>query len=248
MAKRPRKPKRRPAKASPRRSARRRKRGAGGAAARRRILDAALKLAAGRGWRRTRLVDIAREAGVGLDRLRVKFPSKAAIVDGLIRRTDERALADGPAEGSSARDRLFDVLMRRFDAMAPDRAGIAAILKDLCRDPATALCHGPRLMVSMAWMLETAGLSASGPVGLLRAKGLMAVYLWALRAWLDDDSQDLARTMAALDRGLRQAEAAAKFLKTGPGAGARKAATAAAKTAARAAARATKGAGPKARK
>ena len=208
MAKRARKPKRRPGKAS-------RASGARGAELRDRILDAALKLAARRGWRRTGLADIAAEAGIGLDRLRTRFASKPAIVNGLIRRTDERALAHGAAEGSSARDRLFDVLMRRFDALAADRAGIAAILRDLCRDPVTALCHAPRLMASMAWMLEAAGLSSSGPIGLLRAKGLAAVYLWALRAWLADDSRDLAKTMAALDRGLRQAEALAGLLDKG---------------------------------
>lgn len=229
MAKRARKPKRRPGKAS-RASSRR------GAELRDRILDAALKLAARRGWRRTGLADIAAEAGIGLDRLRAKFASKPAIVNGLIRRTDERALKLGVAEGSSARDRLFDVLMRRFDALAPDRAGIAAILRDLCRDPATALCHAPRLMVSMAWMLEAAGLESSGPFGLLRAKGLAAVYLWALRAWLDDDSRDLAKTMAALDRGLRQAEALAGLFNKGRDRAAQ-AAKKAAKTAAQKAAK-----------
>lgn len=217
MAKRPRKSKRRKTKASRPRRAR-----PGAQGARGRVLDAALKLAAERGWRRTRLADIAAEAGVGLDGLRAQFPSKAAIVGGLIRRTDERALAMGPAEGSSARDRLFDVLMRRFDALAPDRAGIAAILGALAVDPAAALCHAPRVMVSMAWTLEAAGLSASGPIGLIRAKGLLAVYLWALKAWLDDSSPDLAKTMAALDRGLRQAEAAAKLLRSGPGGGRRR--------------------------
>lgn len=219
MAKRPRKPKRRKTKAARAGDARP---GAKGADARARILAAALKLAAERGWRRTRLSDVAAEAGVGLDTLRRTYPSKAAIVGGLIRRTDERALVLGPAEGSSARDRLFDVLMRRFDTLAPDRAGIVAILRALACDPAAALCHGPRLMVSMAWSLEAAGLSASGPVGLIRTKGLAAVYLWALRAWLDDTSPDLAKTMAALDRGLRQAEAAARLLRSGPGGGRRR--------------------------
>lgn len=228
MAKRARKPKRRKAKAS---SAGGRRRGTEGADVRTRILAAALRLAAERGWRRTRLGDIAAEAGIGLDGLRAKFASKAAIVNGLIRRTDERALALGSAVGSSARDRLFDMLMRRFDALEPDRAGIAAIVRESCLDPAAALCHGPRLMASMAWMLEAAGLNASGPLGLLRAKGLAAVYLWALRAWLDDDSRDLAKTMAALDRGLRQAEAVAKLLASGPGGGARNTTGSAAKKA-----------------
>jgi AcrR family transcriptional regulator len=178
-----------------------------------RAIDAALKLAAGQGWRKTTLTAIAREAGVPLGALRVAFPSKPAIVDGLIQRVDQAALAAGPAEGSSARDRLFDVLMRRFDALDSHRGGVKAIVADLARDPLSALCHGPRLFDSMAWMLEAAGIGSSGPVGLLRTEGLCWVYLYALRAWLADDSTDRTHTMAALDRGLRQAEKAVNALK-----------------------------------
>ena len=178
-----------------------------------RVIEAALALAAERGWRKTTLAAIAKRARLPLDALRVAFPSKPAIVNGLIRRVDRAALKAGPAEGSSARDRLFEVLMRRFDALAPHRAGVKAILADLARDPLAALCHGPRLFDSMAWMLEAAGLDSSGPLGLLRAEGLTWVYLYALRAWLADDSADQAHTMAALDRGLRQAEKAVNALK-----------------------------------
>jgi|TARA_Y100000294_G_scaffold162107_2_gene167010 AcrR family transcriptional regulator len=180
-----------------------------------RIITAALALAAGRGWRRVRLADIADEAGVTLAELRGAFSSKAAIVNGFIRRTDERVLAAGPAEGSSARDRLFDVLMRRFDVLQPDKEAVAMIVRDALCNPLAALCHGPQLLVSMAWMLEAAGLSAAGPAGMLRAKGLALVYLAALRAWLGDDSADKARSMAVLDRGLRQAETVVSVLYPG---------------------------------
>jgi ubiquinone biosynthesis protein COQ9 len=58
----------------------------------------------------------------------------------------------------------------------------------------------------MAAMLEAAGISAGGLAGIIRAKGLTAVYLTALGAWLKDDSEDKARTMAALDKALGRAE------------------------------------------
>jgi AcrR family transcriptional regulator len=181
---------------------------AAGGGARLRIIDAALDLAARDGWRKTSLAAIAGRAAVSLAGLRAEFSSKPAIVNGLIGLVDQQALAAGPAEGSSARDRLFDVLMRRFDALDARRAGVRAILVDLARDPLTALCHGPSLFDAMAWMLEAAGLRSSGPLGILRTKGLAVAYLYALRAWVADDSADRAKTMAALDRGLRQVEKA----------------------------------------
>ena len=82
-----------------------------------RVIDAALKLAAERGWRRLALAEIADAASMTLTEVRSLFPSKSAILNGLQRRTDESVLATGPADGSSPRDRLFDVLMRRFDSL-----------------------------------------------------------------------------------------------------------------------------------
>ena len=177
-----------------------------------RIIDAALALAVSRGWRRIQLADIAAEAGITVAELSAVFSSKSAIIGGFIRRTDERVLAGGEAEGSSARDRLFDVLMRRLDALQPHRQAVTAIIWGLVFDPLAPLCHGPRLMCSMARMLEAAGLSSKGLAGVLRAKGLAVVYMMTFRAWLTDDSADLAKTMAVLDRGLRQAESLVTLL------------------------------------
>ena len=59
----------------------------------------------------------------------------------------------------------------------------------------------------MAAMLEAARLSTSGCRGRLRVKGLMAIYLATLRVWLRDETNDLAKTMAALDGQLRRVEA-----------------------------------------
>ncbi len=182
-----------------------------------RVIEAALTLAAAGGWRGLGLAGIAREAGLTMAELRSVFPSKAAILAGFVRRTDERVLAGGGGEdgSSSPRDRLFDVLMRRFDVLQPDRNAVGAIIRDSLSDPVAVLCQGPMLFSSMAWMLEAAGLSSAGPIGVLRTKGLALVYLLALRAWLKDDSADLSKTMAVLDRGLRQAEKMAAFLNSG---------------------------------
>jgi len=58
----------------------------------------------------------------------------------------------------------------------------------------------------MGWMLEAAGISTTGVLGRLRRKGLLGVWLAAVRAWREDTSEDLSGTMAALDRALGQAE------------------------------------------
>jgi len=97
-------------------------------------------------------------------------------------------------------------LMRRFDAMKPERAALRRITRGLSCDPLVAVLSGPALLRSMAWMLEASGISTTGPAGRLRVKGLTVIYLDVLRTFLGDETPDLAKTMAALDRRLRQAE------------------------------------------
>ncbi len=174
---------------------------------RKRIMAAALDLAAARGWGALPLSAIAVEAGVGLAQMLETFPSKTALVRGLLADTDARVLAGAEVDADATyRDRLFDVLMRRFDALAPHKDGVTAIVKDSALDPAYAACVGPRLIGSMGWMLEAADVSSGGVAGLARCKGLALIYACAFRVWLDDDTPDMARTMAALDRGLARAE------------------------------------------
>lgn len=172
-----------------------------------RILDAVLDLVPVTGWRGLSFAEIADDTGVSLDQIHASFPTKASLLGGLLARVDHQILAEGAAEkDESARDRLFDVIMRRFDALGPHRQAISTILGDLPTDPVACLHMLPRFANSMAWMLEAAGLSSSGVTGAIRIKGLALIYLATLRVWLGDDSEDQARTMAALDRNLRQAE------------------------------------------
>ncbi len=188
----------------------------GGAAAappseRDRIIDAALRLIAQHGWRRLSLAAIAAEADVPILTLYRAFPSKPAILCGFSRRIDEAVLttpldSDAMDADERPRDRVFDLLMRRFDALHPYRAALEVLGRELPTDPIAALCAGAGLLRSIGWMLEAAGISTVGLGGIFAVKLTAAAYLATSRVWLRDDSPDLAPTMAALDRRLRGIE------------------------------------------
>ncbi len=173
-----------------------------------RIVKAAMTLAAERSWRTVSLNDIAEKAGITLAQLHELFSSKAAIVAALGDTVDATVLAGTDAEvvGEPHRDRLLDVMMRRYEALGEYKSAIASILRDGAGDPASALCVCPQIIRSMAWSLEAAGISSAGLKGRIRAKGLAAIYVSGLLVCLRDDSSDLGSTMAHLDRNLRRAE------------------------------------------
>ena len=173
-----------------------------------RIIDATLARIASEGWRHLSLAAIADAAELPMLRVYRTFGSKQAILRGLYRRVDEAALAEPPpAEPAERpRDRLFDLLMRRFDTLQPYKPTLEVLRRELPGDPVTVLCGGAWLLRSMRWMLEAANISTVGLRGGIAVKLTAAAYLSTMRVWQHDDSPDLARTMAALDARLRRIE------------------------------------------
>jgi ubiquinone biosynthesis protein COQ9 len=175
------------------------------------LIASAFRLAADRGWRRVNVAAAAHAENLPLDRVRARFPAKLAILTRFGRLADQQALKEAPAEGP-VRDRLFDLLMRRFDALQAHRAGVLALMRALPTDPALATILTCATRRSMRWMLEAAEISTTGIRGELRVRGLLGVWLWSLRAWQRDESADLSATMAALDDALRRVERLASWL------------------------------------
>jgi len=174
-----------------------------------RALDAFLRLIAEKGFANVALREVAEAAGLGVAELYRLYPGKVALAAAFMMKIDAEVLA-GVARQSdpeeTARDRLFDTLMRRYDALRPHRAALAAIRRAATRDPLLAIALGPALRRSMAAMLEAASLSSEGVNGALRQNGLLAIDYSVSRVFDRDETGDLSKTMAALDGRLKMAE------------------------------------------
>lgn len=168
------------------------------------IIGAALRLAAERPWREVALADIAEAAGTTLPGLKKEFTSKADILAAFVAMVDDEVLERAPRRGPEqpARDALFEVVMSRFDVLAPHKAALRSVARDAVPEPALA---GP-MLASQRWMLEAAGIGTGGLEGTAKVLGLATVYASVLRTWLGDDDPGHSRTMAALDRRLRRGE------------------------------------------
>ncbi|WP_419903799.1 hypothetical protein [Kiloniella sp.] len=170
------------------------------------IVNTAMSLATEKGWRDLSLAEISASSKVPLSQLYTIFPSKLSIVRYISDGADSQTVddEDGDRLEQPAKDRLFDLLMSRFDALQPYKQGLTAIAHDCSRDPLTGIAHLCNLRRSMTLILEAAGLSTSGLRGGLRIKVLSVLYLNVFRTWLGDESEDLTKTMSALDKGLER--------------------------------------------
>jgi AcrR family transcriptional regulator len=181
-----------------------------------RIIDAAFRLAAEKPWPEITLVAIAEASGVSLAELAQHVSGKPQILEAFARRMDSQllsSLASDPVEGD-AHDRLFDVMLRRFELLAPYKPAIANIARTPADGPAEWLHLLASSLVTQGWMLAAADIKLSGVTGDVARLGLAKIAVDTLRIWLKDDDAGLARTMAALDRKLRDGEALMKRLET----------------------------------
>jgi AcrR family transcriptional regulator len=172
-------------------------------------LDAFLRLIGEKGFVEVTLREVAEAAGLGLAQLYALYADKVALAAAFMARIDAEVLAGTPKHSDpeeTARDRLFDAMMRRYDALRPHRDALRAIRRAGTRDPMLALALGPALRRSMASTLEAAGLASDGLPGALRQNGLLAIHYAVSRAFDKDDTADLSKTMAALDSRLKIAE------------------------------------------
>jgi AcrR family transcriptional regulator len=177
-------------------------------------INALMDLLAEQSFEQIGLAEVAGRAGLKLSALRSEFGSTLAIVGAHIKNIDREVLAGGSADMAEepARERLFDVLMRRLEALTPYKAAARSLMRSARRNPGLALALNAMGVRSQTWMLEAAGIGASGAKGALRAQGAALMFARVLSVWFDDDEPGLDRTMAALGRGLASAERWAGFL------------------------------------
>src|SRR5215510_15477916 len=179
-----------------------------GTSDRHKAIDALMALLAKHRFEEVGLAEVAGQAGIKLSQLRAEFGSTLAILAAHIKETDRVVLAgtDPVIAEEPARERLFDVLMRRLDALAPYKEAVRSVMRSARRNPGLAFALNAMAVRSQHWMLEAAGIGTAGPRGALRAQGAALMFARVLSVWIDDEEEGLDRTMAALDRGLSSAE------------------------------------------
>jgi len=178
------------------------------------IIAAFLGLLAEKGIKQIGFAEIAEAAAVSLAQLRGEFPSTLAILAAHIKAIDRAVLAEdlSDMDEEPPRERLFDVLMRRLETLAPHRQAIRSLLRSAARNPPLAVALNGLAVQSQQWMLTAAAIGSSGPRGMMRAQGLALLFGSVLRIWVRDDDPGLARTMAALDRALARGQRFAGLL------------------------------------
>jgi AcrR family transcriptional regulator len=187
--------------------------GATGGSSRDRIISAMMDLLAEQSFEEIDLSDVAKRAGVSLADMRKDFSSTFGIIAALMKDVDQKVLAGGEDMAEeSPREKLFDVLMRRLEILAPYKPGVRSLMRSMRRSPPLAFAFNGLAVQSVRWMLNAADIKATGPKGMVRAQGLAVLFACVMQTWVNDEDSGLARTMAALDRELSRGQRWSGFL------------------------------------
>ena len=170
-------------------------------------IESALALASEQPWQDVTFEQIIEHAGVDYTLAQEYFDDKSDILAAYGRLIDRDMVKNCALDAQAPhREQLFDLMMERFDIANENRAAVISVLNSFMSEPKNALETLPQLTRSMSRVLEAVGISTSGFMGCARITVVTGIYLYALKTWKDDESADLAKTMAALDKTLDRAE------------------------------------------
>jgi len=176
-------------------------------------IKAAFKLAETGKWGDLTLAQIAEKAGLTLNDFH-----GVADKDDLSARVEkvfDAGMSSEPVDADeTARTRLFDVIMLRFETMEEVRDGAVSYLRWRDRSMDGLALRLKARAQTAKWALACAGLDGSSSI----PRGVQIAALgWAIaqaeRAWRQETSPDLSRTMAALDAELIKIEERAAWIK-----------------------------------
>ena len=115
-------------------------------------------------------------------------------------------------KNSDVKDNIFELIMMRFDAMTPFKGGLKKIINEI-KSPIILKEISQNILVSMDFYLEFSNAYDHTIFDVIKKKSLFLIYSYCFKAWLNDDSKELSKTMSELDRLLNYAEKFSKKAK-----------------------------------
>ena len=166
-------------------------------------LDAYLTVLGRDGWAGATPEAAAAEAGTKPSSVLADVGDRWDMLKAWQRRIDRYSLAEADsATGHGSREKLFELIMARLDALSHHRPAALALLRAARRDPGLATWFAGQLPLEIRRVCEAAGVDTAGWFGIGRIAAVTGAYVQVAQVWERDDEPDMSRTMRALDAAL----------------------------------------------
>lgn len=171
-------------------------------------LDQAFELIALIGWQSFSLNELAGKLNLPLVEIYSIFHDKISVVLMFLERVDMTVLSQLDREdfNEPRRERLFELLMCRIEALTPYKKSLRFLMNGVVSDPLILMKIMPKFIDSFRLMLEISGYNVQGLKGYLKIGSLAVLYYGLTSDWINDDTIDQVKIMAAIDNIISRVE------------------------------------------
>jgi len=175
-------------------------------------VKAALDLVAVRGWDHVTLQDIATESGVSEKAVKAVFDDIWDILAFVLQDIADKTKAEVKDYLTNDwPENAMEILMTRFDLAQDHRPAFKRLPRDLAKHPRTMRRLARRFYNTMREILLLAGFPAED-MNPATIGGFGLLYISVVDTWSKDETPDMSRTMAAIDKRLGYFDRAASCL------------------------------------
>lgn len=175
------------------------------------IIDATWAIVEGQGVGGIDTDSIATAASVSVATVRSVLPDQTSIILLLVADVLSK-IQIVPNPGLSEQDRLFDAIIQGFDMAEPHKQAIAKLWNEIMWKPHTWFQILPPFQKKLDEILETLIAEGGFLQGIFTHLGVRAIFLKTFLVWIEDETLDLSKTMAALDQSLKQYYELARYI------------------------------------
>ena len=169
------------------------------------------------GWKSFSLQILSETEKIPINEIKIFFKSEITILDEFSKMIDikvEKSFDYEELTNTSVKDNLFELIMLRLEFMQPYRNALKSIKSSFKSDPLVAKSVAKNVMNSLDFYLELTNAYNDSFLDIFKKKSIFLIYSYIFMIWLEDDSDELSKTMSELDRLLTFSEKIALDFKT----------------------------------
>ena len=169
------------------------------------------------GWKSFSLQKLSYAEKIPINEIKIFFKSEITILDEFSKMIDikvEKSFDYEELTNTSVKDNLFELIMLRLEYMQPYRNALKSIKSSLKSDPLVAKSVAKNVMNSLDFYLELTNAYNDSFLDIFKKKSIFLIYSYIFMIWLEDDSDELSKTMSELDKLLTFSEKIALDFKT----------------------------------
>ena len=169
------------------------------------------------GWKSFSLQILSETEKIPINEIKIFFKSELTILDEFSKMIDikvEKSFDYEELTNTSVKDNLFELIMLRLEYMQPYRNALKSIKSSFKSDPLVAKSVAKNVMNSLDFYLELTNAFNDSFLDIFKKKSIFLIYSYIFMIWLEDDSDELSKTMSELDKLLTFSEKIALDFKT----------------------------------